>query len=393
MKILYKQKIVDIINTIDDLENFLIKNNIYSYFKKIHMDYYSIVESAISKTESLNYKQIKPWLRNILDYPESLYNPLFLKCMGWDENDINSFISKKQRDNSEKMSINKKNNPEKYSASTNTKIGYWLNKGFDEETAIKKISERQSTFSKKTCIEKYGEELGLLKFTERQKKWITTLSQRNDYQLIQISKNSYDYVNKQFDELVCRSSFLEKTKETIINGMNCENIECFVDYVISNLDLKKYSELIPYINSKIIHQKFNTQKEILKEKFVAKLPFNPFESKYGTFIYHNKVRFKSLKEYNLALFLELNNINYIYEVAYPNSSRKCDFYLPKYNLYIEYFGMLDNKSNIKEGSIFDFYQKKMEDKIQYCFINKIHLIYDVNLNKLIEKIKLIIYEN
>ena len=393
MKILYKQKIADIINTIDDLENFLIKNNIYSYFKKIHMDYYSIVESEISKTESLNYKQIKPWLRNILDYPESLYNPLFLKCMGWEENDINSFISKKQRDNSERMSINKKNNPEKYSASTNTKIGYWLNKGFDKETAIKKISERQSTFSKKTCIEKYGEELGLLKFTERQKKWITTLSQRNDYQLIQISKNSYDYVNKQFDELVYRSSFLEKTKETIINGMNCENIECFVDYVITNLDLKKYSELIPYINSKIIHQKFNTQKEILKEKFVAKLPFNPFESKYGTSIYHNKVRFKSLKEYKLALFLELNNVNYLYEVAYPNSSRKCDFYLPKYNLYIEYFGMLDNKSNIKEGSVFDFYQKKMEDKIQYCFINKIHLIYDVNLNKLIEKIKLIIYEN
>ena len=38
--------------------------------------------------------------------------------------------------------INKKNNPEKYSASTNTKIGYWLNKGFDEETARKKISEK-----------------------------------------------------------------------------------------------------------------------------------------------------------------------------------------------------------------------------------------------------------
>lgn len=393
MKILYKKKIVYTINTIDDLENFLIKNNIYSYFKKIHIDYYSIVESEISKTVSLNYKQIKPWLRNILDYPESLYNPHFLRCMGWEENDINSFISKKQRDNSEKMSINKKNNPEKYSASTNTKIGYWLNKGFDEETARKKISERQSTFSKKTCIEKYGEELGLIKFTERQKKWIKTLSQRNDYQLLQISKNSYDYVNKEFDELVLRSGFLEKTKEMILNGLKCENVECFVEYVSNNLDLKKYSELIPYINSKIIHQKFNIEKEILKEKFIDKLPFNPFESKYGTAIYHNQIRFKSLKEYKLALFLELNNINYHYEVTYPNTLRKCDFYLPKYNIYIEYFGMLDNKSIIKEGSIFDFYKKKMEDKIQHCFINKINLIYDVNLDKLIEKIKLIKYEN
>jgi hypothetical protein len=313
--------------------------------------------------------------------------------MGWEENEINSFISKKQRDNSVRMSINKKNNPEKYSASTNTKIGYWLKKGFDEETARKKISERQSTFSKKTCIEKYGEELGLIKFTERQKKWIRTLSQRNDYNLIQNSKNSYDYVNKEFDELVLRSSFLEKTKEMILNGLKCENVECFVEYVLNNLDLKKYSELIPYINSKIIHQKFNIKKEILKEKFIDKLPFNPFESKYGTAIYHNQIRFKSLKEYKLALFLELNSINYHYEVTYPNTLRKSDFYLPKYNIYIEYFGMLDNKSIIKEGSIFDFYKKKMEDKIQHCFINKINLIYDVNLDKLIEKIKLTTYEN
>ena len=57
MNILYKQKIIDIINTIDDLENFLIKNNIYFYFKKIHMDYYTIVESEISKTKSLNYNK------------------------------------------------------------------------------------------------------------------------------------------------------------------------------------------------------------------------------------------------------------------------------------------------------------------------------------------------
>jgi hypothetical protein len=52
-----------------------------------------------------------------------------------------------------------------------TKIEYWLKKGYNEEESKKKLSERQNTFSLKKCILKYGEEMGIKIFNERQKKW------------------------------------------------------------------------------------------------------------------------------------------------------------------------------------------------------------------------------
>lgn len=55
-------------------------------------------------------------------------------------------------------------------------IQYWLNKGYNESEAKIKLSERQRTFSKEKCIEKYGEIEGLKKFTERQNKWFKSLS-------------------------------------------------------------------------------------------------------------------------------------------------------------------------------------------------------------------------
>lgn len=54
-------------------------------------------------------------------------------------------------------------------------LEYWLNKGYSLEEAKIKRSEKQHTFSKEKCVEKYGEEDGLKIFTERQHKWQTSL--------------------------------------------------------------------------------------------------------------------------------------------------------------------------------------------------------------------------
>lgn len=53
---------------------------------------------------------------------------------------------------------------------------YYINKGFSEEEAKIELSKRQSTFSKEKCIEKYGYDDGILRFTERQTKWSKSLS-------------------------------------------------------------------------------------------------------------------------------------------------------------------------------------------------------------------------
>lgn len=65
---------------------------------------------------------------------------------------------------------------------------YWIKKGYTEEEAIKKVSERQTTFSKEICIEKYGEKEGIKIWEERQKKWQATLNDKPDEEKERIAR-------------------------------------------------------------------------------------------------------------------------------------------------------------------------------------------------------------
>lgn len=65
----------------------------------------------------------------------------------------------------------------------------------------------------------------------------------------------------------------------------------------------------------------------------------------------------------------------------------CDFYLPKENIYIEFFGLLNGKNLNKLDQVLVSYKEKMNYKIKFCVDNDINLIYDLNENKLIGKIK------
>lgn len=52
-----------------------------------------------------------------------------------------------------------------------TKIKYWLNKGYTEEEANNKLSERQATFTLDKCMARYGEEKGTDIWVDRQRRW------------------------------------------------------------------------------------------------------------------------------------------------------------------------------------------------------------------------------
>lgn len=56
-----------------------------------------------------------------------------------------------------------------------TSVQYYINQGMSEEDAKKALKDRQRTFSLEKCIEKYGEEEGIKRFKERQKKWLNSL--------------------------------------------------------------------------------------------------------------------------------------------------------------------------------------------------------------------------
>jgi uncharacterized protein YaeQ len=89
------------------------------------------------------------------------------------ENFINRYGKKKGSIKFKEYCTRRKNN-------SNTKIQHYLNKGFNEEEAIKKLSERQRTFSLESCIIKYGEERGRDVWKQRQIKWQKTFTKNND---------------------------------------------------------------------------------------------------------------------------------------------------------------------------------------------------------------------
>lgn len=56
-----------------------------------------------------------------------------------------------------------------------TNLEYYLQQGLSEEEAKIMLANRQRTFTLEKCISKYGEELGIQKFNERQEKWHKSL--------------------------------------------------------------------------------------------------------------------------------------------------------------------------------------------------------------------------
>jgi len=96
----------------------------------------------------------------------------------------------------EKTSEIKKNNKEKdstyYYETTPMRIEYFIKKGFSEEEASQMLIERQTTFSKEICIKKYGEELGLKIWQDRQIKWLNTLDSKTDEEKIEINRKKLD---------------------------------------------------------------------------------------------------------------------------------------------------------------------------------------------------------
>lgn len=56
-----------------------------------------------------------------------------------------------------------------------TRLSYWLTRGYTREESILKVQERQRTFSLDICIRKYGEDKGKEIWNARQSLWLDTL--------------------------------------------------------------------------------------------------------------------------------------------------------------------------------------------------------------------------
>ena len=87
-----RNKIILEVTTITEFEEFIRYEGFYKFFIKFNEVDRDKILSLIEETEFISYKQIKPKLKSILQYPDTVYNPLFLRCMGWSDEDITEFI-------------------------------------------------------------------------------------------------------------------------------------------------------------------------------------------------------------------------------------------------------------------------------------------------------------
>lgn len=65
---------------------------------------------------------------------------------------------------------------------------YYINRGYDIEEAEMLVSKAQTTFSLQTCIEKHGPDLGYSIWKERQEKWIKSLNDKSEEELLEMHR-------------------------------------------------------------------------------------------------------------------------------------------------------------------------------------------------------------
>lgn len=121
-----------------------------------------------------------------------------------------------------------------------TQLEYYIDRGFNEEQSLLLLKERQRTFSKEICIKKYGEELGLIKWQERQEKWLKNCKRTNFSQISQkLFKEVYDIIIKDNKNDIY-FAILDKNKLYDLSGKNYEfylklnNIVIKPDFFIKN---------------------------------------------------------------------------------------------------------------------------------------------------------------
>lgn len=169
----------------------------------------------------------------------------------------------------EKISESNKNN-----GNTPTTLLYWLNQGYSEDEAMVKLSERQTTFSKEICIQKYGEIEGIKIWQERQDRWLKS------------------YNNKTPEEM------------EIINGKKTPSLENFINRYGEKEGFERYMKWVCQFAG------VSALSQDLFWDIYDKLPDNIKEMCY----------FSALnREYNIV-------------------GKLLDFYIDKYNIAIEFLG-------------------------------------------------------
>lgn len=365
------------------VNNFIISNIKHDIDNKLYYYYEKNKKNTIK-----GIKKFREELKSMF-YNKTILNTNYWLSRGWDEKESILLINEEQKRRSDigkvKMDGLKNTDYKKWCETKTTRKEFYIKKGFTEEESILMLSKRQRTFSLDICISKYGDE-GLEVWKERQNKWISKMQGR----IFDKDSSSPEFLFKKYGD------------DWIIKGLNRL---CFLDKELLKDIISKYgndfkSFIIEYnkvreiinmkdayfiYNSNILRYFFNMTKNEMIECILN--TFKIDKTSYGNIRYFNNHICRSNGEYFIAKKLFENKIDYVYEKKYPNSNLICDFYINKYDLYVEYTGMLKDFMRKNQPNIYNVYKDRFDVKQKMCLDENIKMIFNTDPNKLIKNIK------
>lgn len=277
---------------------------------------------------------------------------------GYTKNEAIKLVSNEQSLNSKKFVDKRKNNPELYDGILPNQIKYWINKGYSKESAIKKVRAHQATFSKEKCISKYGQSEGIKIFEDRQNKWKKSLSKSKGITWTNSDKsNSFSKLEERYGSkwLSYHIKSLSKKATSEVNHKTIKSLNIIsafnnIDEIESYIYNLSFSCLLENITGPLCYI-LNMSHIEIKSEWCKRNNVVNIKSIYGNIFYDNGKYYKSDKEYIIGKLLDSLKIDFKVNVKYPNTSRITDFYLPKYDLYIEYMGMTNDSYEEKKKEL------------------------------------------
>ena len=211
-----------------------------------------ILQEKIKENQYKNKKHSDKYTEKELKENSNRCIDFWLK-KGYNEEDAKEKVSTYQKNNAKNHSFKLKNDDfylKEFKQKLKTCIEYWLKKGYNTDEAKQKLKERQTTFSKEICIEKYGEVEGLKRWQERQDLWLTTMNNKSDEEKALINKkrlHNFSGYSKVSQEIFWKLYNRFKNNDIYFEELNRE-------FILYNTELKKHykPDYIDFTNKKII---------------------------------------------------------------------------------------------------------------------------------------------
>lgn len=246
---------------------------------------YDNIQDTVNK---IKFKMIYTDFKTLLDINYgclSMFMIDFWTFRGWSEQEAKEKISKLQKQ-IYKRCEDKFSPGELFNIrGSGQRIEKYLKQGFSLEESKQLLKERQTTFSLKKCIEKYGDVEGQRVFNERQFKWQETLNSKSQEEKNDLNRRKSNGAGKYPDKTIPGKLYYMRfyndeiefwkigiTIKDVINGRYPDDI----------LMSKKYNlkyEVI-FIKEDTIGKCYNVEQNILKHfnKFRISIDFSGFKT-------------------------------------------------------------------------------------------------------------------